>query len=156
MRRQAADLDQFQPEGSDLREHALQRRLVRQRSRQHGVLSAGLGPESGERGPQRFAQVAAYADLVLRRLRSVVCAGHTVRLDAPRLIVQPPIGMIPELASRSREADTTAVQEKEILNSERPWLLSRLLTCDAARVQPPDRTMCAGDRAYDIDPALRA
>jgi hypothetical protein len=77
-RRQATDFEQLKPEGPDLCEHALQRRLVPQRSRQDGILAADLSPEGGKRGPQRLAQVAPYADLVLRRLRSTVCAGHAV------------------------------------------------------------------------------
>jgi hypothetical protein len=78
VRCQTTDFEQLKPEGPDLCEHALQRRLVPQRSRQDSVLSADLSLEGGECGPQRLAQVAAYADLVLRWLRSAVCAGHAV------------------------------------------------------------------------------
>jgi hypothetical protein len=78
VRWEAADFEQLKPEGPDLCEHALQRRLVPQRSRQDSVLSADLSLEGGECGPQRLAQVATYADLVLRWLRSAVCAGHAV------------------------------------------------------------------------------
>jgi hypothetical protein len=50
-RRQAADFEQFEPEGLDLGEYAEQRGLVRQRSGQRGVLSARLSPQAGERDP---------------------------------------------------------------------------------------------------------
>jgi hypothetical protein len=64
--------------GLDLGQHAVQGGLVRQRSRQHSVLSARLTPQGGERKAHHLAQVAAHTDLVLPRLRPAVCAGHVV------------------------------------------------------------------------------
>lgn len=46
---QAAELEQFQSEGLDLGEHAVQRGLVRQRSRQHGVRAALLSLQARKR-----------------------------------------------------------------------------------------------------------
>jgi hypothetical protein len=74
----AADFEQLKPEGLYLGEHAVQRGLVRQRSRQHRFLSARLSPEGRERGANRVAQVATHIDLVLPRLWPAVCAGYVV------------------------------------------------------------------------------
>jgi hypothetical protein len=51
VRRQAADFEQLEPEGLDLGQHAVQGGLVRQRSRQHSVLSARLTPQGGNAKP---------------------------------------------------------------------------------------------------------
>src|SRR5215831_13953235 len=77
-RRQAADFEQLKPERLDLAEHAVQRGLVRQCPGQRGVLSARPGPQGGERGAHRLAEVAAHPDLVALRLRPAVRAGHVV------------------------------------------------------------------------------
>jgi hypothetical protein len=55
MRREAADFEQLKPEGLDLGEHCVQRGPVRQRSRKHGVSTARLSPQGGERGAHRLA-----------------------------------------------------------------------------------------------------
>ena len=69
-RRQAADFKQLKPEGLDLAEHAVQRGLIRQCSRQRGVRSVRPSPQGGERGAHRLADVAAHpgwqAALILR------------------------------------------------------------------------------------------
>src|SRR5215469_6090050 len=80
VRPQAADFEQLKPEGLDLGEHAVQRGLVRQRSREYGVLSAPLSPQGGERGAHRLAQATAHADHVLPRLRPIESAGHVVAI----------------------------------------------------------------------------
>ena len=77
----AADFEQLKPEGFDLGEYAVQRGLIRQRSGQHGVLSARLSPQGGERGAYRLAQVAVHMDLVLPRLRSAVTLSLVMRPD---------------------------------------------------------------------------
>ena len=82
---QAADFEQLEAERLDLREHAVQRRAVRQRPGQHGVAAARPGLQGGERAAYRLAQVAADADAVPLR-RVVGCAGHvltTGRGDPP-------------------------------------------------------------------------
>jgi hypothetical protein len=78
VRRQAADFEQLKPEGLDLGEHCVQRGLVRQRSRKHGVPTARLSPQGGERGAHRLAQAPAHTDLVVPWLRPAMCAGHVV------------------------------------------------------------------------------
>lgn len=72
---QSADFEQLEPEGLDLGEHAVQCGLIGQRSAQHGVLSARLSAQTGERRTHRVAQVAAHRDLVLL---PAVFAGHIV------------------------------------------------------------------------------
>ena len=78
MRRQAADFEQLKPEGLDLGEYAVQRGLVRQRSRQHGVGPARPSPQGGERRAHSLAQMTAHRDLVTLRLRPTVRAGRVV------------------------------------------------------------------------------
>src|SRR5436305_14499965 len=77
-RRQATDFEQLEPEGLDLGEHAVQRGLVRQRSRQDGVLSAWLSTQGGERGAHHLAQLTPYPDLVCRLLLEKKKDGHVV------------------------------------------------------------------------------
>ncbi len=72
----AVDVEQFEAEGLDLGEHAVQRGLVRDRPCQHGVLSAYLRLHGGERQAHRVAQVAAHINLVLPRLLLAARAGH--------------------------------------------------------------------------------
>src|SRR5215471_5674990 len=73
---QAADFEQLEPERLDLREHAVQRRAVRQRPGQHGVGAARPGLQSGERGAHRLAQAPADTDLVPVRRGLVARPGH--------------------------------------------------------------------------------
>ena len=78
VRGQPADFEQFKRERLDLGEHAVQRSLVGQCSRQHGVLVPCLSLEGGERGAHRLAEAAADTDFVTPRLRIVACGVHVL------------------------------------------------------------------------------
>jgi hypothetical protein len=61
------DVDELKAERLHLGQHAVQRRLIGQHARQHGVAAVGPGPEGGERGADRLTQLAADPDLVSLR-----------------------------------------------------------------------------------------
>src|SRR5262249_8641600 len=73
---QAPDLEQLEPERLDLREHAVQRRAVRQYPGQYGVGAARPGLQSRECVEHRLAQAAADADAVPMSRRLVARGGH--------------------------------------------------------------------------------
>jgi hypothetical protein len=60
----AANLYEFKAKLLDLRQDSVQGGLVREHPRQDGVRTARLDPEVRKRATDRFAQVAANADLV--------------------------------------------------------------------------------------------
>jgi hypothetical protein len=84
VRWQAADFEQFEPESLDLGEHAVECSLVRECSGEHGVRSARLRAQAGERQTQRLAQVTAHRDLILPRLWPTMSAGHDVSQSSDR------------------------------------------------------------------------
>jgi len=85
---QAADFEQLKPKLLDLREHAIQRGAVGQRPGQHGVTTAALSLQGGERGAYRLAQAAADTDPVPVRWPIRVSTGHVLTTRA----VNRPVG----------------------------------------------------------------
>jgi len=79
---QAADFEQFEPERLDLREHAVQRGAIRERSGQHGIAAAPLSLQGRERGAYRLAQAAADTDAVPVRGRITARPGHVLTTHA--------------------------------------------------------------------------
>lgn len=82
---EAADFEQLKPESLHCGEHAVQRRLVRERACQDGILPARLSPQGGERGAHGFTQMATHPDLIPPQLRFVWLAGHVTSMDAVRM-----------------------------------------------------------------------
>ena len=85
---QATDFKQLEAKRLDLREHPVERGLVAQRSRQHGVAAARPSPKGRERGAHRLAQAAADTDTVPVRRRIVACTGH-FHLHGSLLLIRP-------------------------------------------------------------------
>lgn len=86
---QAADFEQFESERLDLGQHAVQRGLVGDASKQR-VRATCLGVQGGERELHGAAQVAADPDLIARRKLPVApLAGHWLpaRSDATAVVV---------------------------------------------------------------------
>src|SRR5713101_3984528 len=63
VRRDSAELEQFEPERLDLSQYAVQRGLVRNGASQEGVLALCLGSERGEGAQRCRAEVAANTEL---------------------------------------------------------------------------------------------
>ena len=87
MRREAADFDQFEAERLDLGEYAVKRSLVREHTRQHGVIAPPPRLEVRERGADRLAQVTADTDPVTLWARIATGGGHIV--TAQEAVQQP-------------------------------------------------------------------
>lgn len=77
MWRHTTYFDQFEAERLDLGEYTIERSLVGEHARQHGVATPRPGLEGGECGAERLAQAAADTDLVAMRLRIAVRTGHS-------------------------------------------------------------------------------
>jgi hypothetical protein len=83
----AANLEQLEAERFDLGEHAVKRRLVRQRSGQYGVASLRLRVQARERLEERRVQESANADLVARGSRRL---RHAPSIAAKRMTAHRP------------------------------------------------------------------
>lgn len=80
------DFDQFETERLDLGEYAIEGGLVGEHTGQDGLVAPRPGLESGKRGADRLAKVAADADFIT--LRPWIddgppgCAGYSLRASA--------------------------------------------------------------------------
>lgn len=84
------DFDEFQPERFGLGEYTVQRSLVGQHARQHGIVAVRPGPEAGERAADRLAQATANTDLVPLGLSITMCSTCHVRTAPAKS--RPPAG----------------------------------------------------------------
>lgn len=76
VRRQAADFDQFKAERFELCEYAVERSLIREHAREHGVVTGRVGVERRERGADDVAEATTNTDFVSLRSGFRFCTRH--------------------------------------------------------------------------------